>query len=122
VGKPKKPKRKRRLQDKEQWYQLVSMFDDKDIQTTPIKGAFFRGVLDKTVIVEVQQNFPQEQYGPLAEWLEKNGIEAMVVKEGVRFLKIRPATEDQETVLETHYQEELATEAAQKKEAAKAAS
>lgn len=97
-----------KLPDRERWYQLVAMFDDQDLRATPIKGAFFRGALDKLTIVEVQKDFPDEQYGPLASWLENNGIEAIVVKEGVRFLRIKPATKAEAEVLDKHMAEQAA--------------
>lgn len=108
MGKKQNSKHERRLPDKERWYRLEAVFDDKNLAATAIRGAFFRGALDKLMVVEVQADFPDEQYGALAKWLENHGIEAMVVKEGVRFLKIAPADKGEQEVLEAHYLEELA--------------
>jgi hypothetical protein len=111
LAKPKKPKRKP-SRARPGWYQLVSYFKDADLEATPIAGAFFRGVLEEMVIVEVPKNFHEEKLGELAVWLENNGIKAMVVQEGIRFLKIKPATADQRAVLEAHHREEQKQKAA----------
>jgi hypothetical protein len=93
-----------RLPDRERWYALTAQFDDKDLAATPIAGAFFRGPLKDIVIVEVQRDFPQDKFGELGAWLEQHGIEAMIVQEGIRFLKIAPADETQQKVLEQHFE------------------
>ena len=104
MGKKKSSKHQRRLPDKERWYKLEAVFDDQDYVATPIKGAWFRGALDKVILVEVNEEFPQDQYGPLASWLESKGIDAMVVKDTVRFLKIAPASKAESALLDTHYE------------------
>lgn len=96
------------LPNKEQWFALTAQFDDKDIAATPISGAFIRGKLKDIVIVEVSRDFPQDKFGELGAWLESHGIEAMIVQEGIRFLKLAPANKDQQRILEAHFQESTA--------------
>lgn len=98
-------KRKRRKPPRpaNEWYELVAHFDADKIKAVPVEGrAFLMGKINQIHVVEVARATPQEQLGKLASWLEENGIEAIVVSEGVRFMKLKPVTDAEYDMLEAH--------------------
>ena len=107
MGKKKKSKAslQPKLPDRDRWYRLMGQFDESTKKATPISGAFLRGKLDNITIVEVEKGFPEDKLGELGQWLEGHSIEAMIVTEGIKFLRLGPATPDQNAILEAHYAE-----------------
>jgi hypothetical protein len=90
--KKKKPSaRRKRSPEPERWYELVEYFDPNGIRRIPLKEgrAFLMGVIGKVTIVEVATDFPSDQMAKLAKWLEVNGVEALVMTAGPRFVKLR---------------------------------
>jgi len=92
--------------DYEHWYEVVEYFDASEIKRLPVDGgsAFIMGKLDDVTIVEVGKGTPMEAVKRLGEWLKENGIDALLVSEGVKFMKLRPASEDQAAKLDRYEQ------------------
>jgi hypothetical protein len=88
----------------EHWYELLEYFDPEKIQKLPVKDgrAFIMGRLDGVTIVEVGSDMPQAQIAKLGTWLKENGIEALVVSAGVRFLKLATVSDELEATLDEH--------------------
>jgi hypothetical protein len=92
--------------DTEHWYEVVEYFDADAIQKLPVDGgsAFIMGKLDEVNIVEVGKGTPMDAIKRLGEWLKENGIDALLVSEGVKFMKLRPATDTQSEKLDRYEQ------------------
>jgi hypothetical protein len=86
----------------EHWYELIEHFDAHAIQRLPVKQgrAFIMGQLNSMTVVEVSRDMGQEALAKLGQWLEDNGIEALIVTEGIRFLKIGTVAPEIETQLD----------------------
>lgn len=106
-------KSKKKKAPKAGWYELVAHFDAHKIKAIPVEGrAFLMGAVSGINVVEVSRDTPDEQLAQLASWLDAQGIEAIVVSEGVRFMKLKPATPEENEVLEAHLKGELENGAA----------
>ena len=90
----------------EHWYEVIEYFDASEIKRLPVEGgdAFIMGKLDDVTIVEVGKGTPMDAVKRLGEWLKENGIDALLVSEGVKFMKLRPASENQATKLDMYEQ------------------
>jgi hypothetical protein len=94
----------------EHWYELLEHFDAAKIERLPVKEgrAFILGRLAGLTIVEVSRAFlgdvgpdeEQQAIARLGKWLESNGIEALIVTEGVRFLKLATVAPEMEAKLD----------------------
>jgi len=98
--------------DTEHWYEVIEYFDADAIQKLPVDGgsAFIMGKLDEVNIVEVGKGTPMDAIKRLGEWLKENGIDALLVSEGVKFMKLRPATDSQSEKLDRYEQARRDTE------------
>lgn len=96
-------KSKKKKTKKTEWYELISYFDPDEIKPVPVEGrVFLMGAVNDIPIVEVARDTPEDKLESLAQWLEEAGIEALVVTEGVKFLRLRPAKPAECAVLEEH--------------------
>jgi len=105
--------------DYEHWYEVIEYFDASEIKRLPVDGgsAYIMGKLDEVTIVEVGKATPMEAVQRLGEWLKENGIDALLVSEGVKFMKLRPANEEQAAKLDMVEQARRETEAEPEPEA-----
>jgi hypothetical protein len=92
--------------DYEHWYEVVEYFDASEIKRLPVDGgdAFIMGKLDDVTIVEVGKGTPMDVVQRLGAYLKEHGIDALLVSEGVKFMKLKPASEDQATKLDMYEQ------------------
>ena len=92
--------------DYEHWYEVIEYFDASAIERLPVDGgdAYIMGKLDEVNIVEVGKGTPMEAIKRLGGYLKENGIDALLVSEGVKFMKLRPASEDQASKLDRYEQ------------------
>lgn len=88
--------------DYEHWYEVIEYFDASEIKRLPVDGgdAYIMGKLDAVTIVEVGKGTPMDVVKRLGGYLKDNGIDALLVSEGVKFMKLRPATEEQAAKLD----------------------
>jgi tRNA(Met) C34 N-acetyltransferase TmcA len=78
------------------WYALEDYFDAHKIEAMPVKGSgFMLGTLEDMVVVEVPEHFSPAAIQGIGDSLTSIGIKALVIREGIRFLRLR-AVEDQE--------------------------
>ncbi len=83
------------------WYALESYFGPKLIESTPIEdGGFMMGALEDWIVVEVKADWPPEKVQALATRLTAMGMSILVVQAGVRFLRLRGVTGDEEKNLD----------------------
>jgi hypothetical protein len=99
--------------DYEHWYEVTEYFDASEIKRLPVDGgeAYIMGKLDDVTIVEVAKKTPMDVVKRLGEWLKENGIDALLVSEGVKFMKLKPASEDQAAQLDRYEQTKREAEA-----------
>jgi len=83
----------------EHWYELVEHFDPQLIERMPLKKGrgFIMGRLDAFTVIEVNDDVEVEHVG---KWLAERGIRALIVKEGIRFLKLRTVSAEMEGKLD----------------------
>lgn len=88
----------------EHWYELVEHFDAKDIKRIPVESgkAYVMGRLDHLVVVEVARGTSQQGLADLGAWLERHKIQALIVTEGVKFVKLRSVSEEDEAKLDAY--------------------
>jgi hypothetical protein len=86
----------------EHWYQIVEYFDPDGIQTLPMKqgSSYIMGSIGDMVIVSVSRDTNQATVERLGEYLSEHGLEALIVSEGVTFLKLRLADHKEEKKLD----------------------
>jgi hypothetical protein len=86
----------------EHWYELVEHFDARHIERLPVKDgrAFIMGRLDEAVVVEVSKETDQQKLVQIGQWLEKHGLDSIIVTDDIRFVKLRPCTEEIERKLD----------------------
>lgn len=82
------------------WYALESFFDPKLIESTPIEdGGFMMGALEDWIVVEVKADWSPEKIQAIGDRLTAIGINALVIHEGIRFLRLRAITGGEEARL-----------------------
>jgi hypothetical protein len=92
--------------DYEHWYEVVEYFDASEIKRLPVDGgnAYIMGKLDDVTIVEVGKGTPMDVVKRLGGYLKDNGIDALLVSEGVKFMRLKPATDEQAAKLDMYEQ------------------
>jgi len=92
--------------DYEHWYEVTEYFDASEIKRLPVDGgdAYIMGKLDDVTIVEVGKGTPMDVVKRLGGYLKDNGIDALLISEGVKFMKLKPASEDQAAKLDRYEQ------------------
>lgn len=84
---------------KKYWYELEAYFDPKEIEAIPVlDGGFMMGILEDFVVVEVSKDKSMEEINMLGAYLEKSGLKALIVREGIKFLRLTEV--DKEKVVE----------------------
>jgi hypothetical protein len=105
----KTAKYKPRLMPGEQWFEVVSCFDPARIEHFPYgpngERAFVLGALDKLLVVEVPRTMDGESIGALGRHLSESGKEALIVSEGIRFLRLRALSVSEERDIERQIKE-----------------
>ena len=82
------------------WYELEMYFDEKARELIGVnESGFMRGVLEDFVIVQVPEDKSIEEINVLGIRLADMGIKALVVKEGITFLRLREVSGEQESTL-----------------------
>ena len=82
------------------WYELEGYFDPKLIESTPIQDSgFMMGVLEDFVVVEVKEDTTVATIQQIGTQLAEMGIKALVVRAGIRFLRMTSCTAEQEKKL-----------------------
>ncbi len=82
------------------WYELKATFSEDDKELLPIEDSgYMLGVLEDIIVIEVEKATPQEQIARIGKWLADQGMKALVVEKGVRFLKLCAVSKDQEAKL-----------------------
>lgn len=88
----------------EHWYELLEYFDASDTVRIPHPAgerAYLRGMLRDTFVVEVPAESSPEQIQRFVEVLGDNGVKpALVIRAGVRFLKLAGVLEAVERELD----------------------
>lgn len=85
------------------WYRVVEYFDEPQQMRVPLPVAsYLLGKIGEVRIVEVPRSTSRETVEQLGTWLKENGVEALIVQEGVKFLKLVQATEAEGRVLDAH--------------------
>lgn len=80
----------------EQWYELVEGLDPRGITNVPMtKGVYVMGKIDEMTIVEIPGNATEADAKGIMRNVRAMGIKSaiLIVRAGVRFLKLRPTTE-----------------------------
>lgn len=99
----------------EHWYELTAAFDPNQIRMLPLpdgKRAFLMGVLDDLVIVEVPKDTSTDTARAFQEFLRRQGLKsaAIVVTDGVQFMRIRRVEDKQARALDAKLAEGEAAE------------
>jgi len=104
-----KDKYKPRLMPGAQWFEIVSCFDPAKYEhfTYGPNGerAFVLGSLDKLLVVEVPKSAHNESVREIGRHLSESGKEAIIVSEGIRFLRLRALTVNEERDVERQIKE-----------------
>jgi hypothetical protein len=92
-----KRKRLPLLAGKTAWYEVVEYFDSEKRTALPVAQgkAFILGNLEQNpgiTIVEVDDAMDAAHVRRLGEWLSNAGIEALIMNDSVRFMKLRRAS------------------------------
>jgi hypothetical protein len=119
VAKKKKRKPNRLRAINQYWYELEAYFDSLEGEPIPVQnGGFMRGILEDILVVEVEKGTPMAQINALGSYLNSVGIKALVVEHGIRFVRLKEVTGDQEKKLNEILAEHKAKEAREKRDAA----
>lgn len=82
------------------WYELEAYFDIKAREIIGVnESGYMRGVLEDFVVVQVPEEKSVEEINVLGARLADMGIKALVVKEGITFLRLREVSGEQEKTL-----------------------
>jgi hypothetical protein len=82
------------------WYELEEYFDEKQKKIIGVnESGYMLGVLEDFVVVQVPEDYPLVDLDLLGNRLADMGIKALIVKEGIRFLRLREITGEQEKKL-----------------------
>lgn len=88
----------------EHWYELREVYDPSSTLRLPSpmgEGTFLRGMLEGIYIVEVPATSTPQQIRDFQAMLVQNGLEpALIVLEGVRFLKLAAVDAEKEAELD----------------------
>jgi hypothetical protein len=93
------------------WYVLEEYFDENKKEIIGInESGYMLGVLEDFVIVRIPETMPIIEVDALGIRLAEMGIKALIVKEGIRLLRLREVTGEREKKLNAilSQQEELA--------------
>lgn len=83
------------------WYEIKAYFDPRNAVATPVEDSgFMIGVLEEFVVVEVPESFSQDAIMRIGAQLSDIGVKALVVREGIRFLKLSGCAPEQERQLD----------------------
>lgn len=106
----------------ERWYELVDRFDPNQIRELPTVDdrAFILGAYKEMVVIEFGQGWTPRRVGELARWMQAQGVPAIFVPEGTRWLKLRQLSRQESANLDADIAraEERAREGQEPKEAA----
>lgn len=98
VGRKRKPGKLHRKGS--HWYELESYFDPALIESTPVEDSgFMMGVLEDFVVVEVKEDTPHVRIESIGKVLAEIGVKALIVRAGIRFLRLKSCDGDQEAKL-----------------------
>lgn len=94
----------------EAWYRVVEYFDEKpQPMRVPVDApSYLLGKIGEIRIVQVPKSTTRETAEQLGTWLKDHGVEALIVMEGVTFMKLRLADSAEAAVLDAHAVKELA--------------
>jgi hypothetical protein len=83
------------------WYELEAYFDPKLIESTPIEDSgFMMGVLEDFVVVEVKEDTAVATIQQIGAQLAEMGIKSLVVRAGIRFLRLNGCDPEKEKQLD----------------------
>jgi hypothetical protein len=84
------------------WYGIEDYFDPTQIEAVPVKGAgFMMGVLEDMVVIEVPKAMASDNnLVRLGQQLSSMGIKALIIQEGVRFLRLRSVSDEERNKLD----------------------
>lgn len=105
----KKPRRGVRRRG-EHWYELVDYWNPDDItRISPDEPVFLMGMIEgpgpDVIVVEVPEDTTREKIERLGSWLSGQGIHALIVRAGIRFLRLKKASPEQTRKLDEHVRE-----------------
>lgn len=94
------------------WYELEAFFDPKLIEATPIENSgFMLGILEDFVVVEYKKDMTSEAIDQIGHKLNAMGLKAMMVPEGIRFMRLRGVTDEEERTMNEFMEDRKAAEA-----------
>lgn len=99
------------------WFELVDASEGKNIQRLERSKSldlaileeyrvFVRGRLDDLFWIEVPADMPHEHVQALGETLQAQNVNAMIMSDQIRFVKMRMCSPEEEEVLDEHDKEE----------------
>lgn len=97
------------------WYEMTAAFDPTLAEAVTLKDSgFMRGMVEDFLVVQVEETMSVEKVQALGEHLNRMGVKALVIKQGVEFLRLRVCSREQEKqldqVLKTQEQDREAAE------------
>lgn len=86
----------------EHWYELTEYFDPTKIETLPMKQgkSYLMGTVNGILVVQVSQDTSAETVQRLGEYLSTHGLEAVLVSDNIRFMKLRALDAKEERKLD----------------------
>ncbi len=100
---------------KKYWYELEGYFNPKAIEAIPVlDGGFMMGILEDFVVVEVPSDKSTEAINKLGAYLQSAGLKALIVQEGIRFLRLTEVTKEKATELDEILERRIKMDAQQK--------
>jgi hypothetical protein len=112
----KKPKRRvARLMPGEHWFEAIGYFDPAGATLVPVGDAggpraFVLGALDDLLVVEIPRDMGATALEAVGTHLAQAGKHAILVTEGIRFLKLRLCTHAEAQEIEAKTAAESGTE------------
>lgn len=89
----------------EHWYELIAYFDPAKIETIDLPQtqgyrSFIHGTIDNYAIIQVPSNMPAAQIKGLGTALGKMNFKTLIVSDNVKFMKLRPCSEEESELLD----------------------
>ena len=82
------------------WYEIEAYFDEKRREIIGVnESGYMLGVLEDFVIVEVPPNKTPVEINVIGTRLAEMGIKALVIQQGIRFLRLKEISGEQEKKL-----------------------